>query len=905
MLGQYLAFKREHADCIIFFQVGDFYEVFFEDALQVSQKLNLTLTTRDKSNPNPVPMCGVPVAAVDGYLDRLVALGFSVAVVSQENSASNTRLPLDFKEAAGLNKVAIRRRLSRIVTPGIRILSPSESGDFGRPICSMIIESEDNGALAFSHVQTGRIWVAEGLSSVNAFSELAKIGPAEVIVPAAIGDQIVDHRTGWVRKIDRLLGAAVVKFRSGSLAGRNLPSGSGTPRNIASVAGYSALGVLGKKAVCALVDYMDETTVGTRLRVGEISRYDEEAVLSIDSTTRSNLELVENSKDGSAQGSLLGVLNHCATLAGERLLRQWILRPLKDVAAIKERQDFVGAFVECPGGRAQMRDALKGLNDLGRIAARLELNIATPRELAAVRDALEKVPLLQGVLGPMLQGRDAGAAGSGLPLVAKFSENLHFPPAFEGLLERALTESPPYSVSDGGVIKQGYDEELDRLRTVRKKGRAWMAELEQAERSRSGISSLKIKFNYVLGFFIEVTRASAGRVPDNYIRRQSTANAERFTTDQLKQHEAEILGAEEREIQLEKRLFEEVRQEAARYVSDLCRVGEALAGLDALLSLAECAQRENYIRPVLDDSVDLVIDEGKHPVLAKLLEGNFVPNSLGLLSNGVRCFIITGPNMGGKSTYLRQAGLIVIMAQIGSFVPARSARIGVVDKIFARIGASDSLTEGESTFMVEMREASHIVRGATERSLVLIDEIGRGTATTDGLAIAQAILEWIVVKAECRTLFATHFHELTGVAQNSPRVGNLSVGSVEQGDEVVFTHQICEGPASKSYGLEVAKLAGLPPALLQRAQTIMSELAEQEEGIAQKARLKASPQLSLFSSAAGSPVGRVEVPSQTAGEYSVLKRLKEKVATFDVSSNTPLQALNFVSDLKDVLQRKE
>jgi len=459
-------------------------------------------------------------------------------------------------------------------------------------------------------------------------------------------------------------------------------------------------------------------------------------------------------------------------------------------------------------------------------------------------------------------------------------------PEWPELLLKALSDDPPMVAADGGVIRTGFDPELDRLRTVKTTSTAFIAELEARERARSGISSLKVKYNNVIGFFIEITKANVDRVPEDFIRRQQTANGERFTTAELRQLEVEVLGADAKVLALEQKLFTELKEKLRAAIPEVRRLAGVLAELDLFTALAELAEREDLIRPTMCAESDLVIDGGRHPVIAKLLEGRFVPNSLDLRAGGKRCALITGPNMGGKSTYLRQAAILAILAQAGSFVPAKSARLGLVDRVFARIGASDNLAEGESTFMVEMREVSHIVAQATERSLVLIDEVGRGTATTDGLALAQAILEWIVTRVECRTLFATHFHELTTLEEQHAAIENLSVGSVDRDGEVVFTHAILKGAASKSYGLEVAKLAGLPQTLLDRARVLLAEGVAAEGA---RARRRPAPQLPLFHQP-------VEITREPA-DYGRLKALERRLQVIEVNRVTPLEALNLLAEL--------
>ena len=883
MLREYREYKSQHPECIIFFQVGDFYEVFFEDAVFVSRTLNLTLTSRDKSNPNPVPMCGVPVSSVDGYLSRLVAQGCCVAVVSQLNSFSNTRLPTLFREGAGSGKLIIQRKLTRIVTPAIRVQSGAETVAERSFLASAVFESERECALASTDVQSGRITVREGLSPGAMIAELERIMPAEVVLPRGLDGRKLDRRNAMVRRLEHVVGPGRFRFRgSGELRLVNAANGS-SGRDIAALPGYVALGVPGKKAVQLLVAYVDETIVQGRLALHEIQLAGDDDQMVIDASARDNLELVRNSRDGSSVGTLFGLLNACSSAGGERILRELILAPLLDPGKIRERQDGLQALLGAEDMRRQCRSLLHEIADLERIAVRLELFIATPRELAELKHVLQILPLLReqikrvNPLALLLQAQ---------------SDALRVPDELQQLLSSVLADNPPLSINDGGIIRQGHDPELDRLRSLQVNGKRWMEELEQQERQATGISSLKIKFNYVLGYFIEITRANSARVPKHYLRRQSTANYERYTTEDLRQREGEVLGAQDRAVELERRLFDELLRQTAGWSEQIRSLGRSLSELDVVCALAEVADREGYVKPEVNESRDLEVEAGQHPVLAKILEGRFVPNSLSLRESEAHCAVITGPNMGGKSTYLRQAGLIVIMAQIGSFVPARYAKLGIVDKIFARIGASDNISEGESTFMVEMREAARIVNAATSHSLVLIDEIGRGTATTDGLAIAQAVLEWIVSEVKCRSLFATHFHELTAVANELPQAFNLSVGSVEDGEDVIFTHEICSGPASKSYGIEVARLAGLPAVLLGRARELLSELESGGDG----RRAENSPESRTAQTQL--PLFRQEQSPQLPPDYRRLKGLASSLGEIDVLSTTPLQALNILQELK-------
>jgi DNA mismatch repair protein MutS len=625
-----------------------------------------------------------------------------------------------------------------------------------------------------------------------------------------------------------------------------------------------------------LINYIDETTLDKQITISNIATRTYDRALLVDATTRRNLELVANTRDGGLEGTLLEHMALTQTAAGMRLLRQWILQPLCDAAQIRQRQVAAQRLVEEELQRNALREEQRFCADLERIAARIELSVATPKELGGLRDTLERLPAMRRLLEP--------ACADSL-LLSELSADLAVPEEAWLPLKTILADNPPHLVGDGGIIRTGVDLELDRLRALRASGKAWILELEASEKARSGISSLKIKYNNILGYFIEITRSNVEKVPDNYIRRQSTVNAERFTTVELRQREQEVMGAEDKALALEKQHFESLRSALHLQQALFRKVAAALAQLDVLVSFAELMVREAYCCPKVDNSLSLSIQEGRHPVLGKRLGQAFVPNTVEMAETQQRCLILTGPNMGGKSTYIRQTGLIVIMAHMGAPVPAAAAQLGLVDRLFARIGASDNIAEGESTFMVEMREAAYILAAASERSLLLVDEIGRGTATADGLALAQAILEQIACALNCRTIFATHFHELTGLESQHNSLANVSVGSVDRDGEVYFTHRIGPGPAKRSYGLEVAKLAGLPPIVLARAKDL---LETQTQLTISSERKSPAAQMHLFMAAA--PEKQIVPP-----DYEALKALQKRLVDLDLDDMSPrdCQALLF------------
>lgn len=868
MLLQYREYKERYPECLLLFQVGDFYEVFFDDAPTVARALNLTLTSRDKNSPSPIPMCGVPIAVIDSYLERLVNQGFSVALVSQDGVPTG--------------KGMVPRVLDRIVTPGVRILGGVGAGGKESVVLSLYLESMELASMAFTDLQSGVVWAREGIPLMLLIGEVLKVQPTEVIVYHKAGTRQLDRRLQWVRTLEQRVGSEV-KWRGESYI-------EGTSHD--EVRGLTSLAPSGRKAARLLLSYIEETTVDVHASVSEVRVKHYDDVMTIDATTRANLELVRPLREGNEAATLFSVLDHTVTIGGARLLRHWVVNPLTRVEGIQARLAAVRGLRANVATREALREILKRSTDVERISTRISLSIASPLELGALRDLIDSLPSLREMLKQHCELHPS-------ELLDELSTKLQLQDDASFLLSTVLVDNPPAILHDGGYIRDGYDEELDKVKLLRQKGKSWIAEFEASERTRTGISSLKIRYNGVLGYFIEVTTANASKVPPEYIRRQSTATSERFYLPALKEMEEQVLGAEQRQIDREKYLFNQLRESLKPYVVTLRGIAESIATIDVLLTLAFVAERNDYIEPVVTEGEHLIIEEGRHPVIGSLLGARFVPNSLRIEMDGAKCYVITGPNMGGKSTYLRQAALIAILAQIGSFVPAKRAEIGIVDKIFARIGASDDMTEGESTFMVEMRETASIISQATSRSLVLIDEIGRGTSTSDGLSIARAILEWIVTEVKSRTLFATHFHELTEFSELYKEVGNLSVGSYEDGDDVLFTHEIKNGAANRSYGIEVAKLAGFPPALLRKARLFLQTLSETQP--------PPSRQLSLFS-----PSQDRRDQDQLESERRKLRKAEEelerqrqwrdKVLALEINQMTPLEALVALHQLQQELE---
>jgi DNA mismatch repair protein MutS len=856
MMVRYLEFKERYPDALLFFQVGDFYELFFQDAVEVARALNLTLTSRDKNSPQPIPMCGVPLAVLDGYIDRLLPLGFSVAVVSQTGSGAG-----------------VERALERFVTPGMKLFTSVASDSTQAFIAAVSVDpSGHEFAVSLNDPQTGELLVKDALDATALARELGMYAVREVVLPRTAFGELVDRRSSWVRGIESAVGKNLLRFR----AEPSKSAEGNASLEAAAASEFHGLSPLAKRSVRTLLAYLDEISLGNPVPISKLALARTDNHVAIDASTRRNLELVHNTKDGSGVGTLFGFVNTTATPLGARQLRSWILHPLLHRDEILRRQAAVQGL---RASYVAIHSVLNGIPDLERLAARVQLGIASPKDLAAIRDTLERLPQLQGLI-PTSASDTTGSC-----LLDELAKTLVTPEGLSRMLSDALVASPPHTVNEGGVFKAGFDAELDEICSLRSNAEVWRVAFEAREREATGIGSLKVRANNVIGYFIEVPTAHGSRVPGTYQRRQSTANAERFVTPELKQHETAVVTATDRQIRREQTLFAALRGSVAPFVTQMRLLASAISTLDALTALAERAVSCAWIAPRIVSEPVLEIESGFHPIVADLLQGAFVPNSLSFSEGGPTCYVLTGPNMGGKSTYLRQAAIIAILAQVGSCVPALSATVGIVDRIFARLGAADDLHEGDSTFMVEMREAAQILASASSRSLVLIDELGRGTATSDGLSLAQAILEQLALSIKARTLFATHYHELTSLAGLAGLVANLSVGSVEEGDRVVFTHQIQNGPAPRSYGLEVAKLSGLPAAVIARAYEVLEALSQSQPTTVIPAR--STRQMALF--ADKSP------PDKVAEE------LKARLRALSPDEMTPRDALTVLYELKAVL----
>ena len=855
VMKQYLAIKEEYPDAFLFIRIGDFYEMFFDDAVETARLLGLTLTSRNKQDPDPIPMCGIPWHQRDGYVARLLRLGHKVAICDQLE---------DPAQAKGI----VQRGVTEVLTPG-SVTSETFLDSGGNNYLGSLWPTVDRLGICLADASTGEVKLAEAKWE-DASAPLSRVHVAEWLLPAELNDDLRARTTAILAG----LGGARSKAPTARYLDEALPVARWGHE---SAAGYADL-PLALAAASAALDYLDRTQGGAALQMTRVERWSEGETLRYDAATARHLELFQAQPGGEIQHTLWHHLNLSVTALGGRRLRAWIERPLATLAPIRARQDAVAAWLDPASPRGSFREALRGLPDLERLSARVACGKATPADLGALRDALTRLP-------------DLAAGLATLPALAGpvLRDALSVPVALQERLTAALVDEPPVVSKEGGLLRPGFDEHRDQLFNLAHCGKRWIAELEATERTRSGISSLKVGYNKVFGFYLEITNAHRDKVPDDYERKQTLTNAERYVTPALKAREAEILGAEEKLRAREHELFNDLREFVVPFVPPLQRAADALGQLDAEAALAEAAARFGWIRPTLEDSDRLVVEGARHPVVERLLpRGEFVPNSITLDSSRRQILLLTGPNMGGKSTYLRQIAMLVLLAQCGSYVPATSAAVGLVDRLFTRVGAADRLGAGQSTFMVEMSETAEILASSTTRSLVLLDEIGRGTATYDGLALAWAVTEFLhsATGPRPRTVFATHYHELTQLAERLQRLANVHVSVKEWGDGVVFLHRIAEGPADRSYGIHVAKLAGLPASVIRRAEEVLAEL-ESERTVEQlekpKPGRRRSPEspLPLFEQA--------EAPTHPLA--AELQRLSP-------DSLTPLDALVLLNDWK-------
>ncbi|OSP88729.1 DNA mismatch repair protein MutS [Weissella cibaria] len=785
MMKQYNEIKAQYPDAFLFYRLGDFYELFNDDAVLGSQLLELTLTQRNKNSAEPIPMAGVPHHAAQNYIDILVDKGYKVAVVEQmENPA----------EAEGM----VKREVVQLVTPGTRMRTSADAAKENNYLVSLSMTPAGGFGLAYTDLSTGEVKATTVTATGGVLNEISRLETKEIVTNATLPDDSMANLTSLgilVSHQDEEAANAETSYLTQQLT---------VPEQ--------------KEAADVLLAYLFATQKRSLDHLQMASSYEIAQYLKLDRNSRANLELTVNLRTQQRSGTLLWLLDNTKTAMGGRALKQWLEQPLLDRETIEQRYDKIGELLKDFFSRAALQETLKSVYDLERLAGRVAYGTANGRDLLQLRNSLRQVPDIMVTLGDL----DPAVFGDLLRRIDPVSD-------IEKLISTAIAEEPPISVTDGGVIRAGYNTRLDEYRSVMKNGKQWLAELEAKERSETGISSLKIGFNKVFGYYIEVTKANIDKLdPDRYTRKQTLVNAERFITPELKDREQMILEAETKSSDLEYQLFTEVREQIKNNITRIQKLAATLAELDVLQSLATVAEDYKFTRPELTDKQRLVIKDGRHPVVEKVLgHQSYVANDV-FMDEDETIMLITGPNMSGKSTYMRQLALTVVMAQIGSYVPASEAELPIFDQIFTRIGAADDLISGNSTFMVEMSEANTAIQNATKRSLILFDELGRGTATYDGMALAQAIIEHVHNNTKAKTLFSTHYHELTALSDELPNLRNVHVGATEENGELVFSHKVLTGPADQSYGINVAKLAGLPDSLIDRAADILANLEAQD-----------------------------------------------------------------------------
>ena len=853
MMQQYFKIKEQYPDTILFFRLGDFYEMFFDDAKLVSRELELTLTGRDCGLSERAPMCGVPFHSYESYLARLVSRGYKVAICEQ-------------LEDPALAKGLVKRDIIRVVTPGTVLENSMLEEGRNNYLCSLYLQEQAAGC-CFADISTGEARAIELrgedllLAIVN---ELGRFSPSEILL------------SGQFSRREELCKICRDKFHAAIEQGEEEPEESCLMRVKQQF--HMEDGDLPARTICraagVMLLYLQKTQRVGLERMNTLSLFEDAQYMQLDGNTRYNLELCETMRTKEKKGSLLWVLDHTCTAMGKRLLRTWIEQPLLSPGGITRRQNAVEELVQNAELLDTLQDGLNGIYDLERILTRIVYGSANGRELRSLWSALLKIPALKQSLAPCQAA-----------LLQKLREDLDELLDITDLIDRAIEEDPPFSIREGGIIRRGYSEELDALRGDMNGGKELLADVEKRERERTGIPKLKIGYNRVFGYYIEVSNSFKNMVPADYIRRQTLTNGERFVTEELKQLESRILGAGERSVMLEGRLFDEVRRRVSDEMNRVQRTAHAVAQLDVLASLARTAVRHNYARPQVDLSGKLILRDSRHPVVECLLEGApFVPNDVTLDEGDNRVAIITGPNMAGKSTYMRQTALIVLMAQIGSFVPASYAQIGIVDSIFTRVGASDDLAAGQSTFMVEMTEVAEILRHATCHSLLILDEIGRGTSTFDGMSIAQAVLEYAADPKTlgAKTMFATHYHELTVMEEKIKGVKNYNIAVRKHGEDITFLRRIVPGGADDSFGIEVARLAGVPDKVVRRARQILKKLESAAPAVPDSHKKDLPPD-----------PGQEQLILSSPAEGEILRRLKN----VDVNALTPIECMNLLYEL--------
>lgn len=861
MMRQYMEIKELHKDALLFFRMGDFYEMFFEDALIASKDLEIALTGRDCGLAERAPMCGVPHHAVENYIARLIEKGHKVAICEQTQEAS---------EAKGL----VERQVTRVVTPGT-ILEASMLEDKTNNYLLSIFRDAEVYGFSGADISTGEFFLSQAEGSKGRstlLDEVLRLSPREILVQE---DLLLDQ--DLTDQIKSRLQVRLTPYHDWAYQKNNAYEKLLLHFKVQSLEGFGCQEmVYGVCAAGALLEYLTETQKNALSHVNRIKAYYPHGYLVLDAAARRNLEITETLRAKGKRGSLLWHMDKTRTALGGRLLRQWVQQPLIEREQIELRLGALEALIQKPMLLEDFKDLLDQIYDLERLISRITCGTANARDLLSLKQSLSVLPTLK----ELLQEWDA-------PLIAQYREDLDLIKDVHDIIEAAIAENPPVSVKEGGIIQSGYNAELDEYRLAMSEGKTWIASLEVHERERTGIKNLKIGFNKVFGYYLDVTRSYFDMVPVAYIRKQTLANSERYITPELKTMEEKILGAEEMSIRLEYQLFTEIREQVAAQTNRIQTTAGILAALDALWSLAKVSAEHGYTRPTLTTDGALNIVDGRHPVVEKTLpHGLFVPNHTHLNTKDNHLMIITGPNMAGKSTYMRQVALIVLMAQIGCFVPAKEASVGIVDRIFTRVGASDDLASGQSTFMVEMSEVANILHNATPASLLVLDEIGRGTSTFDGLSIAWAVIEHICHEEvlRCKTLFATHYHELTELEGQLPGVRNYCISVKEQGEDIIFLRRIVRGGADKSLGIQVAKLAGLPAPVLDRARQILARL---EEADINKSKDKKSR---------GKPQASVDFVQMDLFNYRP-SEIEQELKTIDINQMTPMEAMRYLDGL--------
>lgn len=876
MMQKYMETKNEYKDCILFYRLGDFYEMFFDDAITASKELEITLTGKSCGLEERAPMCGIPYHAMDVYLNKLVSKGYKVAICEQVE---------DPKQAKGL----VKREVTRIVTPGTN-LAPQALDESKNNYLMCIVYMADKYGLSLVDITTGEYFVTEISEQSKLLDEIYKFRPTEVICNESFYMSGVDFED-----LKGRLGITVYSLESwyfdDAICKRGL-------LDHFKVSTFSGLGLedmdCGIISAGALLQYLQETQKNSLSQLTHITPYITAKYMMLDSSTRRNLELTETLREKQKRGSLLWVLDKTKTAMGARLLRKYIEQPLIEKADILRRLDAVEELKDMAISREEIREYLSPVYDLERLITRIAYGTANPRDLTSFMTSLKMLPSIHYILQDMNS-----------ELLKEIYEGLDPLEDICTLIDNAITENPPLAMKEGGIIKDGYNEDVDKLRKAKSEGKNWLARLEEDERERTGIKNLRIKYNKVFGYYLEVTNSYKDLVPENYTRKQTLANAERYITPELKELEDTILGAEDKLFALEYELYQDVRKKIADQVERIQNTAKAVAAIDVFASLALVSERNNYVRPKINEKGVIDIKDGRHPVVEKMIPNDmFICNDTYLDEKKQRISIITGPNMAGKSTYMRQSALIVLMAQIGCFVPATSANIGIADRIFTRVGASDDLATGQSTFMVEMTEVANILRNATPKSLLILDEIGRGTSTFDGLSIAWAVIEYISDSKllGARTLFATHYHELTELEGKIDNVNNYCIAVKEKGDDIVFLRKIVKGGADKSYGIQVAKLAGVPSIVIDRAKEIVEELSDEDittrvsEIAVKESNTKKHSKVKKYDEVDLAQMSLFD----TVKDDDVLEELKN----IDVGNMTPMDALNTIYRLQNTLKNR-